>query len=315
MDDPRPPLFEHLSLLSEPTRVRLLRLLEQEELGVGELSSIVQLPQSTVSRHLKALITKGWVERRSEGTSSLVRMVAGAGLGPGGLALWGVVREACDGAAFAADRERMQSILAQRRVDTRAYFGRVAGSWGQIRSELFGASFTLPTMLALLPPDWVVGDLGCGTAEAAAVLAPAVKGVIAVDNERAMLGSAQRRLDELALDNVELRQGELTALPIADNELDAAVMVLVLHHLPDPAAALREARRTIRGAGPLVVLDMVAHRRTDYRRRMGHQHLGFSPTALAEHARAAGQSVRSLRVLPADPDAQGPPLFVATLNV
>ena len=118
-----PTIFEHLSQLSDPTRVRLLRLLSEEELGVGELASVVQLPQSTVSRHLKRLLDGGWIARRVEGPAALVRMDAAA-LPEEARRLWEVVAGApgCD-AELTADLERMARVLAQRSIDSRAFFG------------------------------------------------------------------------------------------------------------------------------------------------------------------------------------------------
>jgi ArsR family transcriptional regulator len=125
-----------------------------------------------------------------------------------------------------------------------------------------------------------------------------------------MLQAAKRRVREMA--NVDVRRGELEALPIADEELDAATLLLVLHHLPDPAAALREAARTLKAGGRLVISDMLPHDREDYRHQMGHVWLGLSEDQLRRLLGAAGFG--SVRVVPlaADPDAKGPALFVAS---
>ena len=127
-----------------------------------------------------------------------------------------------------------------------------------------------------------------------------------------MLDAARVRLAEHT--NVDLREGDLTALPIDDASVDAAICLLVLHHLEDPAAALSEARRVLRPGSSLVVLDVQPHDREEYRRTMGHRHLGFSPASLREHAVAAGLRLILHRALPPEPDAQGPPLFVAVLS-
>ena len=308
-----PTIFEHLSQLSDPTRVRLLRLLSEEELGVGELASVVQLPQSTVSRHLKRLLDGGWIARRVEGPAALVRMDAAA-LPEEARRLWEVVAGApgCD-AELTADLERMARVLAQRSIDSRAFFGRVASQWSQVRKELFGLGYATPALLALLPREWVVADLGCGLGEMAELLAGAVARVIAVDQEEAMLDAARARL--AGVRNVELRLGELTALPMAAAEVDAAVCALVLHHVEAPTAALAEAARVLRPGGTLVLLDMVEHEREAYRFKMGHRHLGFSRQAVEGHASRAGLVLAAYRRVPQDPEAQGPGLFLATLRV
>jgi SAM-dependent methyltransferase len=311
-DDGQGGIFEHLSLLAEPVRVRLLRVLEQEELGVGELAAIVQLPQSTVSRHLKALGQAGLVTRRAEGTATWVRMATDA-LAPAVSALWALVREAADdGPTAAQDRERMERVVAERRLDSRAFFGRVATQWSELRGELFGAGFALPALLSLLPADLRVADLGCGTGESLVELAAVVGHVIGVDQAQPMLEAAAARV--AGARNVELRQGELEALPLADGEVDAALCMLVLHHVVDLPRAFSEIGRVLRPGGTLVVVDMVAHDRVAWRHTMGHAHLGFTQDALATSAGQGGLAVDRFRRLPPDPAAQGPSLFVATLR-
>ena len=131
--------------------------------------------------------------------------------------------------------------------------------------------------LGFLDEDWTAGDLGCGTGQLAAALAPFVRQVIAVDQSKAMLAAARRRLG--GLDNVELRQGDLEALPIEDGELDAAALYLVLHYAVEPARVLAEARRALRSGGRLLVVDMIPHDREEYRQQMGHLWTGFPPTS------------------------------------
>jgi ArsR family transcriptional regulator len=136
--------------------------------------------------------------------------------------------------------------------------------------------------------------------------------VIGVDREAAMLDAARQRT--VGCDNVTLVQGPLEALPLADTCLDVALCMLVLHHVPEPELALVEAARVLRSGGHLVLLDMDAHTREEYRRTMGHQHLGFSRSTLQALADRAGLTVLTWRLLPADPAAQGPALFLAVLR-
>lgn len=306
-------ILDDLTLLSEPIRVRVLRLVEREELGVGELSSILQLPQSTVSRHLKALMVADWVCRRSAGTSSLIRMDSGALSAPRA-ALWSLVKKTlADDASAAQDAQRMDAVLAQRRVDTRAFFGRVAARWDEVRDTLFGGDFIGATVAALLDEQWVVADLGCGTGATVQQIAPVVEKVIAVDHEEVMLDAARRRL--AGADNVELRLGDLTALPLDDASVDRALVMLVLHHVEALDDAFAEARRILRPGGRLVVMDMTAHDRESYRQTMGHVHLGFSRAQLEDLAGAAGLGLRQYYLLPPAAEAQGPGLFIATFDV
>ena len=292
-------------------RLRLLRLAEREELGVGELARILQLPQSTVSRHLKLLLEGGWVGKRSEGTTSLYSLTAST-LPESAARLWELARAQLPEETRRDDDERLAGVLAERRTDSRTFFGRLGGEWDSLRRELFGASFTGDALAGLLDPAWCVADLGCGTGDASERLAPLVRRVVAVDREPAMLDAARRRLAGLA--NVEFRQGELHALPLRDGEVDAAVIFLVLHHVADVAAAVGEAARTLRPGGRVLVVDMVRHDREAYARTMGHQHLGFYEADARSWARAGGlQLLRWVRLRP-DPAGKGPALFSALLS-
>ena len=303
-------ILDDLTLLSDSTRLRILRLVEREELGVGELVHILQVPQSTISRHLKALTSTDWVQRRAVGTSSLVHLDQ-ASLSEARAALWSIVRDQTAADASAAqDLQRMASILSQRQVDSRAFFGAVGSRWGEVRRELFGDHFMLPTMAALLDPSLVIADLGCGSGDTAALLASSVAKVIGVDHDEGMLAAAHDRLR--MHDNVTLRHGELTALPIEDQSIDCALLMLVLHHVEDIDLTLREVHRVLKPQGRLVILDMTRHQREVYRYRMGHVHLGFAPDALEATARSAGLVQERYHLVDADPEAQGPGLFVAT---
>jgi len=141
-------------------------------------------------------------------------------------------------------------------------------------------------------------------------LAPFVRHVVALDSSRAMLAAARKRLERLP--NVELRQGELEALPIDDGELDAAMLFLVLHYTVDPARVLAEARRALAPTGRLLVVDMIPHDRDEYRQQMGHLWQGFDAAQLKDWLDAAGFSDVRYTVLPPDPAAKGPSLFVAS---
>jgi ArsR family transcriptional regulator len=179
-----------------------------------------------------------------------------------------------------------------------------------MRAELFGERTDLLGLLALLDGDWVVGDLGCGTGRLAEVVAPFVRRVVAVDSSPAMLEAARGRLAGAC--NVEVRAGELEALPLADGELDAAVLSLVLNYVAEPDAALAEAARVLRPGGRLVLVDMTPHDRADLRDGMGQLWQGFSREQVAGWMEAAGLAEPRYVPLPADPAAKGPALFAAS---
>ncbi|MFG0282946.1 MAG: ArsR/SmtB family transcription factor [Phycisphaerales bacterium JB039] len=306
-------LGARLGALGEAWRLRLLRLLEAEELSVGEIARVMQLPQSTVSRRLKALADGGWIARRSEGTATLYRFILDD-LDDGARAVWLAVREHLGAdPQLEEDRRRLHAVVAERRVDSQTFFGRVAGEWDSVRESLFGHGFTAPGLLSLLPADWEVADLGCGAGNVAELLAPVVRRVIAVDQSPAMLEAARQRLGEAP--NVDVREGDLLALPIEDQAVDAAIFALALHHVPDVVGALREARRILRsgrGGGVVLVLDMAEHGRDEYRQLMGHAHLGFSDGQMRDAMEQAGFMRLRVCALRSDPEAKGPGLTVAT---
>ena len=303
------PFFDRLSALADPTRSRLLLLLDRHELTVGELCSAVQLPQSTVSRHLKTLADEGWVTARAEGASRRYTMPASL-LDPGARRLWHLVRDQVGTSPSARhDLARAEQVLHERRTTSQAFFSTRAGQWDRVRSELYGASVDPLPLAPLCDPAWTVGDLGCGTGQTSAALAAYVRQVIAVDESTAMLGAARKRLASHG--NVELRGGRLEALPIDDGALDVAVLSLVLHFVVDPLAVLAEAARVLAPGGRLLLVDMLPHEREEYRTTMGHVWLGFDPAQLAGWLDAAGFGTAHIVPLPPDPQAKGPGLFTA----
>ena len=300
-------VFQRLSALADATRGRLLHVLDGRELTVGELVAAVQLPQSTVSRHLRILSDEGWLASRSEGTSRYYAL--STRLDAGAADLWRVVRESLSESREAAqDVERARELVSRRRTRSQEFFSTAAGQWDAMRSELFGSP-EARALLALMDPTWTVGDLGCGTGRLAETVAPFVARVIAVDESPDMLEAARRRLAEE--ETVELRSGRLEALPMEDGSLDVALLGLVLHHVADPERALAEAARVLRIGGRLLVVDMVAHGREDYRERMGHVWQGFERTRLEGWLQAAGFDRIGWHPLPADAEAKGPLLFTA----
>jgi len=311
-------LTERLTSLSDPIRLRILRVLEREELSVGELASVLQFPQSTVSRHLRTLgevASQGggggrWLVKRSEGTSTLYHMVHDD-LDVPSRALWMTVREQFDDSTvLAEDARRLAAVLADRRLDTKAFFGRVAGEWDSVRSDLFGQHATLQSLLPLIPHHWTVADLGCGTGNASEVLAPCVAKVIAIDQSPQMLAAAKQRL--AGQSNVDFVQGDLESLPIPASSVEAVVCVLVLHHLADPAAACREMARILKPGGTALVVDMTAHDRAVYKQTMGHRWLGFGVPEMKHMLTAAGLERARFQTLACDAEARGPGLFACT---
>src|SRR3954469_1807843 len=310
MNGRAPAIIDHLASLADSTRSRLLLLLDRNELTVSELCTITQLPQSTVSRHLKALVDGGWIGSRSEATSRLYAMTRDD-LDAARRRLWQLVREQVGPTPAAAqDQRRLQAALAERRTTSQEFFASSAGQWDRLRDELFGDRFQLAAFAAIADAEWTIGDLGCGTGQISAALAPFVARVVAVDASAAMLQAAKRRLQRFA--NIDLRRGELEALPIDDGRLDAATLMLVLHHVPDPARALAEVARVLKPGGRVIIADMLPHDRDNYRQQMGHVWLGFSNEQLTGMLADNGFERTRVVALPPDSKAKGPGLFIAT---
>lgn len=308
-----PTLVDRLSALADPIRTRVLLVLEPRELTVGELRDVLQLPQSTVSRHLKVLLESGWISAREEGTSNCYRLDVRA-LDTAARRLWTAVREEAESQPAAQrDAQRVKAVLVERHSRSQAFFASTGAQWDKLRTDLFGARVELFALAGLLDATHVVGDLGCGTGALAEVMAAFAGRVIAVDESAAMLKAARARLG--ALPNVDVRRGTLETLPIDDATLDLAVVTLVLAYVDDPAAVLAEIRRTLRAdCGRVLVVDMLPHDRVEYQQSMGHVRLGLAVDDLAQWGRAAGFRTMRSQPLPPAPQSRGPLLFTAVLS-
>jgi len=304
------PMILWMQSLSDPTRARLMRLLERTELTVAEMCTTLQLPQSTVSRHLKLLSDDGWVGSRRDGTSNLYRMPSGEMDAPQ-KKLWNVVKAHSVPASTAEqDDARLDQVVDARRSKSQAFFSSASERWDRLRAELFGHRVDAWALAAAIPPDAVVGDLGCGTGSVSLVLAPWADQVIAVDSSAAMLQSARKRLKELP--NVQLRRGELTQLPIEDESLSHAILILVLPYLTNPQSVFQEAWRVTKPGGKLIVVDMIPHNRSEYREELGHSWLGFPAEQIQAWMNQAGWRQSKFVLVPHDPEAKGTGLFVTT---
>ncbi|MEP6495490.1 MAG: metalloregulator ArsR/SmtB family transcription factor [bacterium] len=303
-------VLDRLSILAEPTRSRILLLLDRNELTVGELCSVLQLPQSTVSRHLKLLVDDSWLVARGEGTTRFYKLVLSQ-LDGATRDLWAVVRSQFINAAIAAqDARRADGVLAKRRDKAQIFFLNSVDVWDKMRADMIGTRTDLLALLDLLDETWVVGDLGCGAGHIAEALAPCVGRVIAVDESGPMLVAAKTRLESHS--NVELRVGTIESLPIDDAALDAAVLFLVAHFITDPTKVMREIRRVLKPNGRLLIVDLMSHDRIEYIVQMGHVWQGFDDSQMKNWLADAGFTACRFRALPSDPEAKGPTLFVAS---
>lgn len=282
---------ETLRTLADPMRCRIIRLLEHAAgpgLRVGELAQALKLPQSTVSRHIKNLVEAGAVDGRRDGTSMFYRLAPLAG--PSAIRqLRTLARDyLAHDEQVQADEERLLRVLQQRQRQNPDFFNASAPEWDTIRTQWFGESFHLEAMLAALDPNWIVGDLGAGTGTMAALLAPHVRQVIAVEPSPAMLRAAKSRIKTLEMQNVMLVSGRLESLPPEVQALDMALVSLVLHHVEDIRGALGDIFRVLKPGGFLLIVDLMPHEVEMFKEKMGHRWMGFAPGQMMEMLSQSG---------------------------
>ncbi len=273
-----------LRALAEPSRLRILLLLKQEELSVAELQEILTMGQSSISTHLSQLKQAGLVEDRRTGKNSLYRMSPET--------TQSVIADLLDQARLEtseakSDQAAMRRVVKKRQEKMRAFFDSMAGRLG--RDYVPGKSWKSMTeaLLHLLPP-LTIADLGAGDGGSALLLAQNAIRVIAVDSSEKMLDVGRDKALHAAASNVEFRLGEMEEVPIDDASVDLAFFSQSLHHAAHPERALREAARILRPGGRIVVLDLVKHRFEEARELYADEWLGFSEAEIEEMLTTAG---------------------------
>jgi len=281
-----PSILRSLRALSDPTRLRIVALLEKEELSVNELQEVTRMGQSRISTHLGLLQDAKLVHSRREGKRTFYRLLPAI---PG--ASGEVVHLAIQGAHelpdYPADQINLKRILTRRREQDQVYFNQVAGRFDRIygpgRSwQAFGH-----LLLHILPP-LVVADLGAGEGLIAELLARRCKRVIAVDNSEKIVAFGAAKARKNNLKNLEFRLGDLQSPPIDPDSVDLAILSQALHHAPDPSKAIAAAHHILKPGGQLMILDLARHKFEQAHELYGDQWLGFAESDLQKWLEETG---------------------------
>jgi len=297
-----------LRALADPTRLRLLAILNQGEFSVNELRQITCISQPCISTHLRILKETGLLNARRVGknafyslNSHLETSVADA------------VKLALQGATelpdYQSDQLNLKQVLLQRQTQSHQYFNRIAGRFGRIygpgRSwEAFGH-----LLLRILPP-YVVADLGSGEGLMAELLARKCKKVIAVDNSKRIVEFGKKRAQERGISNLEFRWGDLQDPPIEPETVDVVILSQALHHADEPTVAIKNAFKILRPSGQIVILDLEKHKFTQAKALYGDKWLGFREGELHQWLEEAGFTNLEVSIVAREPD---PPHFATIL--
>lgn len=291
-------LLEGLRAAAETTRIRLLFALSHGEFNVSELTQILGQSQPRVSRHLKLMAEAGLLSRHKEGNWVLFRLREN---GRGG-ALARAIVDLLPGAdgMLSRDLARLEEIKAKRAELAAAYFSSNAANWERLRSLHVREEEVESAMLRIAGDRRIESliDLGTGTGRILSLFAALADQAVGVDSSREMLSIARARFEREAMRHVQVRLGDIYALPFADGSADFITIHQVLHFLDDPARALIEARRVLTPAGRLLIVDFAPHDLEQLRTEHAHRRLGISAEHMAEWLARAGARLLVHEVLP-----------------
>lgn len=284
-----PSILKSISLVADPTRVRILLLLKQDELSVAELQEVLSLPQSNISAQLARLKSAGLVSDRRSGKHRLYHLEEPGAKDREAREHFLALLEAAGAEIREAKRDATALKIVQRKRANKAqaYFDALAGKFG--RHYIPGRSWKGlgETLLKLMPP-LVVADLGAGEGTLSLLLAQRAKQVIAVDNSEKMVAYASDLAKKQGCANIEFRSGDIEDPPIEPNSVDLAIFSQALHHARNPANAIRAAYRITRRGGRIAILDLLKHQFEKARELYADVWLGFSEVELHDFLAEAG---------------------------
>ena len=294
--------------LNDPTRLRILALLDDEELSVAELQEILHLGQSRISTHLAHLRGTGLVQPRREGKRTYYSLIKKLPRESRQI-LESALLTLAEVPGAKGDPAGLKLVLEKRRIAARDYFNRVAGRLG--KSFCPGRTWSeIGPLLAHLVPRVVVADLGAGEGWLSQLLARRAEKVIAVDNSPKMVAFGRAESKKKNIPNLEYRLGDLADPPIPARSVDIVILSQALHHTANPQQALAAAAKLLRKGGRLIVLDLSRHHFDQARELYGDHWLGFSEADLHEWLTAAGLQEVEVQLLTPEPE---PPHFQPTL--
>ncbi|HEV2436491.1 MAG TPA: metalloregulator ArsR/SmtB family transcription factor [Verrucomicrobiae bacterium] len=278
--------LKSLRALSDPTRLRMVALLERDELSVNELQEVTRLGQSRISTHLGLLQDAGLLQSRREGKRTFYKPNLQAD-GAARELIQLAIRGAKELPEYEGDQINLKRILARRREQAQVYFNQIAGRFDRVygpgRSwQAFGH-----LLLRILPP-LVAADLGAGEGLLSELLARRCKKVIAVDNSEKMVAFGAAKAKKNGLKNLEFRLGDLQSPPIEPNSVDLVILSQALHHAEVPAKAIGAAHKILRPRGQVMILDLLKHNFDEARALYGDRWPGFAESDLQRWLEAAG---------------------------
>jgi SAM-dependent methyltransferase len=276
-----------LKALADPIRLRVLAAVAEEELTVGEVQEVVESVQSSVSRNLAILRDAGFVRDRREGTN-VYFSVRQDMPGPARELFQSLQPRFDELPEVKEDKARLQECRRRRLRRSRDYFETVAGDWERIRKSYFDDRVASMAIEKLLPRNLTLADIGCGTGSLTLELARFAQKVIGIDLSKEMLRRAREAAKDKELRNVEYRLGDAVKLPLESRSVDAGFCVMVLHFMPEPQRAVAELCRITRGAGSVIIVDLVQHNQQWMREQMAHHWLGFDRASIEGWFRDAG---------------------------
>jgi ArsR family transcriptional regulator len=285
--------------LADPTRLRIVHLLREMELAVGEIAVVVGQSQPRVSRHVRILVESGLVDRRKEGSWVFLALRGGAGVEALGGFLDAVAASDSERLWIEADQARLAAVRAERARAAEDYFAIHAEEWDALRSLYVPEAQVEAAMASILGAHSLgrLLDIGTGTGRMATLFSDQAASVIAIDRSAEMLRLARGNLPQDVADKVRFLAGDFNALPVEAASADTAILHQVLHYAQAPERVIAEIARTLKDGGRLLIVDFAPHDREELRLRDAHTRLGFSDQQIIAWYAAAGLAMERAEML------------------